>query len=79
MSMRDRSTAVPLARTFTLKELSGRLGKKLFVPEGRQGVRVLRDGQSRLYPLGPHWVVTAMQRVRGWGAGLRVQAMCLKG
>lgn len=71
MKKPDFTTAVPLARTFTLKELSGRLGKKMYVPQERQGVRVLRDGQARLYPPGPHWVVTAFQRLRGLGAGLR--------
>jgi hypothetical protein len=62
---------LPLARAFTLKQLSGWLGKALDVPHGRQGISMNAAGRMRLFPPGRQRVLSVFERLAGHGAGLR--------
>ncbi len=71
MVAQDRNqSATPLGRVFRLKELPGLVAKYMDVPPGRLGVVIRSDGTVRTFPFGHHLVLSAMERLRGHGAGL---------
>jgi hypothetical protein len=61
----------PLGLVYRLKDLPGWLGKRLPVPGGRLGVVIYRDGSSRTFPPGEHQLLSALERLRAKGYGLK--------
>jgi hypothetical protein len=64
------TSQTPLARVYRLKELPGRVGKRLEVPDGRVGVVVTSNGAQRSFPPGRHTILSPLERLAGKGAGL---------
>lgn len=62
---------VPLACAYHLKELRGLIGKSMEVPGARLGVVIYPGGKVGTFPPGKHRILTAFQRLRGLGVGLR--------
>ena len=71
MDGNNKQDRLPFGRVFRIKELSGWLGKRLVVPPGYHGIALNDPGKARLFPPGEHRVLTAWERLRGRGAGLR--------
>lgn len=67
---KQQPSTLPLGRAFRLKELPGWIGKFLDVPVGRIGVCVQASGRGRTFSSGRHWLLTAVQRLRGQGIGM---------
>ena len=63
--------SVPLGRIFRMKQLPGMLGKSMIVPPGRMGVVIHPKGKVRTFGAGMHKVLSAFDRLRGMGSGLR--------
>ena len=64
------SATTPLGRVFRLRELPGWVGKHIEVPPGRLGVVIHPDGTVQTRPTGRHRLLTALERLRGRGAGM---------
>ena len=72
MMASQRQETLPLARRYALRELPGWWAKYLVVPPGRIGVALDRRGRARTWPEpGRHRVLSAWERLRGQGIGLR--------
>ena len=69
--MDETNTTTPLARVYRLDEMPGAIGKWLAVPPARIGIVVDDRGRSRSLLPGRRLALSAFQRIRGGGIGLR--------
>ena len=61
---------LPIARAFSLDELPGWLGKRLDVPQGKQGIIIDASGRMDLVQQGKPKAITPLARINGKGIGL---------
>ena len=61
----------PFGKVFRLKELPGRLRKRLIVPQDRLGIVLDGEDQVHYYEPGQHTILFFFQRLLGKGAGVR--------
>jgi len=66
------SNAVPVAKTFTLTDLSGWLAKSLLIPQGKNGIVVLANGDCKTLPAGKSMILDAVARFKGDGIGMQI-------
>jgi hypothetical protein len=66
----NQNESIPLAIALTIQELKGWVAKELFVPIGKRGIVILRNGKSKLYPPGTHTALNPLQRIKKQGVGL---------
>ena len=71
----NQNESIPLAIALTVQELKGWVRKELFVPNGKRGIVIFRNGKSKIFSSGTHTALNPLQRIKKQGVGLQAGYM----